>query len=109
MKKASVYVHNIFAGILTENEDKSLWTFTYTENYQGEDVSLTMPISQKAYTFDKFPPFFEGLLPEGIQLEGLLRLKKIDRNDLLSQLLAVGNDTVGAVTVQAIKEDLKGE
>ncbi len=25
------------------------------------------------------PPFFDGLLPEGAQLEGLLRLRKIDR------------------------------
>ena len=57
---------------------------------------------QKKYTFNKFPPFFEGLLPEGIQLEGLLKLNKIDRNDLFSQLIAVGDDVVGAVTVKEI-------
>jgi len=32
-------------------------------------------------------------------LEGLLRQCKIDRTDLFGQLLAVGGDTVGAVTV----------
>jgi serine/threonine-protein kinase HipA len=51
------------------------------------------------FTFAGFPPFFEGLLPEGEMLEGLLRQRKIDRSDLFSQLVAVGGDTVGAVTV----------
>jgi serine/threonine-protein kinase HipA len=61
-----------------------------------------MPTNQKIYTFKNFPPFFDGLLPEGIQLEGLLKIKKIDRNDNFSQLLAIGKDMVGAVTIQEI-------
>ena len=32
-------------------------------------------------------------------LEGLLRQRKIDRKDFFAQLVAVGADTVGAVTV----------
>jgi serine/threonine-protein kinase HipA len=63
-----------------------------------------MLTSQKKYTFTGFPPFFEGLLPEGIQLDGLLLLKKIDKNDLFSQLIAVGDDVVGAVTIKEIIE-----
>jgi len=39
-------------------------------------------------------------LPEGFQLEALLRRKKLDRNDHFGQLLLVGGDTVGAVTVR---------
>ena len=35
-------------------------------------------------------------------LEGLLRHAKIDRNDLFSQLIRVGHDMVGNVTVEAI-------
>ncbi len=38
-----------------------------------------MPVSDKVYEFSSFPPFFEGLLPEGYQLEGLLKFGKIDR------------------------------
>ena len=45
--------------------------------------------------------FFEGLLPEGIMLEGLLRYAKIDKNDYFSQLIQVGHDLVGNVTVEA--------
>jgi serine/threonine-protein kinase HipA len=58
-----------------------------------------MPIEQKDHDFDSFPPFFEGLLPEGEMLDGLLRQLKIDRKDYFTQLIAVGADTVGAVTV----------
>jgi serine/threonine-protein kinase HipA len=39
-------------------------------------------------------------LPEGLLLEGLLRQRKIDKFEYLKQLIAVGNDLVGAVTVR---------
>jgi serine/threonine-protein kinase HipA len=47
-------------------------------------------------------PYFDGLLPEGILLEGLLKQRKIDKYDYFSQLVTVGGDLVGAVTVQEI-------
>ena len=40
-------------------------------------------------------------MPEGFQLEALLRLKKLDRNDKFGQLMLIGVDTVGAVTIHA--------
>jgi serine/threonine-protein kinase HipA len=63
-----------------------------------------MPRNTKVFRFENFPPFFDGLLPEGIQLEGLLKINKIDRKDYLSQLIAVGGDMVGVVTVKEIPE-----
>ena len=48
-----------------------------------------MPVSPLPISFDRFLAFFEGLLPEGAMLEGLPRQRKIDRNDLFGQLLAV--------------------
>jgi serine/threonine-protein kinase HipA len=98
MRQAIVKVHDHEAGILTETDDKR-YQFTYHQAYSGAPVSLTMPITEGGYIYDTFPPFFDGVLPEGGQLEGLLRVRKIDRNDYFSQLLAVGQDLVGAVTV----------
>ena len=63
-----------------------------------------MPVRPEPYQFDKFPPFFEGLLPEGRQLEALLRSNKLDRNDLMGQLLAVGEDVVGSVQILELEE-----
>jgi serine/threonine-protein kinase HipA len=101
MKKANVFVDGQFAGELQEIEKGKYYRFIYHEKYQGQGVSLTMPISQQVYDYDRFPPFFEGLLPEGFMLEGLLRYAKLDRNDLMGQLIQVGNDMVGNVTVKA--------
>ena len=96
MRKALIKMHGVLAGILELDQH---YTFTYQENYQGEAISLTMQVRNEPYIFKDFPPFFDGLLPEGPQLEGLLRDKKIDSDDLMGQLIAVGEDLVGAVTV----------
>lgn len=101
MKKVKVFVDGRYAGELQELKKGKKYRFVYVENYSGPSVSLTMPLTQKTYEYDRFPPFFEGLLPEGIMLESLLRNSKIDRNDLLSQLIMVGSDLVGNVTVEA--------
>lgn len=99
MRKAYVSVNGIKAGILEELQGGT-YQFTYFDEYQGAAVSLTMPLNNKSYHFNGFPPFFEGLLPEGIMLEALLRKYKIDRNDYFGQLMLVGQDVVGAVTIE---------
>lgn len=101
MRKAKVFMHNHWAGVLMEGDNPRHYVFQYLPDYTGAPVSLTMPLSARTYSFENFPPFFEGLLPEGIMLEGLLRKLKIDRDDYFSQLLATGTDLVGAVSVQA--------
>ena len=102
MRKANVFVNNHEAGLLTELEFGKKYLFESFPGYSGTPVSLTMPVGGVNYGFDSFPPFFEGLLPEGFQLDGLLKIGKIDRNDLFSQLIAVGGDMVGNVTVKDI-------
>jgi len=104
MRKAKIFVRGNEAGTLTELIQGKEYVFEYLNEYDGTEISRTMPTNIKIYKFDKFPPFFDGLLPEGIQLEGLLKIRKIDNNDLLSQLIAVGEDLVGVVTVKEIIE-----
>ncbi len=103
MRRAEVYQTAALAGYLTETEAKE-FRFEYVAGYKGRPVSLTMPVRTEPYEFDKFPPFFEGLLPEGRQLEALLRTDKLDRNDLMGQLLAVGEDVVGSVQITKVNE-----
>lgn len=101
MRKARILMNGIEAGIFEQLDNKYL--FNYHPNYQGAAISLTMPLIKKSYEFDKFPSFFDGLLPEGSMLEALLRKYKIDRNDYFSQLIKVGRDVVGAVTIEELK------
>lgn len=100
MRKADVFMHNVHAGVLEEITPRTAFRFTYDLDYDGPPVSLATPVGPEPYEYDAFPPFLEGLLPEGYNLEALLRALKIDRQDLFSQLLAVGTDMVGAVTVR---------
>lgn len=104
MRRAKIYMHDIAVGILTEKEKNRSYLFTYDKDYSGEPASLTMPVQDGEFHFEDFPPFFDGLLPEGVQLEGLLHNKKIDRDDFFGQLLATGSDLVGAITVKEADE-----
>ena len=103
MRKAIVFQNRKSAGILEELEKNKKYRFIYNKDYTGPPISLTMPVHNQIYEFNNFPPFFDGLLPEGIMLEGMLRQLKIDKHDYFSQLIAVGKDMVGSVTVEEIK------
>ncbi len=103
MRKAKIYNYGIPIGELIEHKMNEEYSFTYYDNYQNEPISLTMPLKQKEFFYKNFPPFFEGLLPEGVMLTSLLRTAKIDSNDYFSQLVYVGEDLVGSVTVEEIK------
>jgi len=102
MRTAKVFVCGKEAGQLTEVLSGKEYLFEYSKDYSGLPVSLTMPVNVRIFKYDQFPPFFDGLLPEGHQLHGLLKQGKVDRNDLFSQLMLVGKDTVGAVSVEEV-------
>ncbi len=99
MRKALVSFNQVPAGILIE-QDSHHYRFEYLRDYTGPAISLTMPVSQSRYEFNEFPAFFEGLLPEGQRLEAFLHHAKINRQDYFTQLVTLGADMVGAVTVK---------
>ena len=105
MRKARIYLHGIEAGLLEELLPGKTYRFAYKADYRGDPISLVMHLSRTTYEFADFPPVFEGLLPEGLQLEGMLRRLKIDRNDFFKQLMATGADLVGAITAEEVTED----
>jgi len=98
-----IRVHGTAAGYLIR--EGSQFTVRYLPSYAGSSISLALPVRNKPYVFSGLPPFFDGLLPEGVGLEGLLRTRKLDRDDWMGQLLAVGQDVPGSVTLEATDED----
>lgn len=102
MRKAEVFNNGVPAGEFIEFEKNKNYKFTYYNNYSSSPISLTMPVAAKEFHFNSFPPFFEGLLPEGIMLDSLLRTAKIDADDYFTQLMYVGGDLVGSVTVKEL-------
>lgn len=71
MKQALINLRGIKAGILTEDEDG--YTFQYDTEFLQSDVaeavSLTLPLTEKAYHDKVLFPFFDGLIPEGWLLD----------------------------------------
>jgi serine/threonine-protein kinase HipA len=102
MRKAEIYQKDVLAGLL-EEIDQNRYRFTYVNGYRGEPISLALPVREQPYEFDGFPAVFEGLLPEGVQLEALLRIHKVDKSDLFQQMLIVGADVVGSLTIREAK------
>lgn len=80
MKQARIYVNGEEAGILKELMYLKHYVFEYNSGYSGQAVSLTMPTTSRIWEYKNFPPFFDGLLPEGFQLEGLLKIRKLGYN-----------------------------
>ena len=102
MRTAKIYQQGELAGSL-EELDRNHYRFAYAPGYSGGPISLALPVRDTAYEFDRFPPVFEGLLPEGVLLEALLRQCKVDKRDMFQQLLMVGEDVVGSLTVREVE------
>ncbi len=107
MRRARIHVHGIPVAELQELENGRAYRVAYDEDYSGPPISLTMPVGNGPFTYEGFPPFFDGVLPEGAMLEGLLMRLKVDDQDYFSQLMAVGVDLVGAVTVLPLESNVE--
>jgi len=102
MRKAKVFMHNILAGILTENEDGYLFQYEkeYLQNLDSKPVSLTLPVREEPFLNRNMFPFFDGLIPEGWLLEIAEKNWKLDARDRMGLLLACCRDCIGAVSIE---------
>ena len=103
MRKIKVYYNGIPAGEPEEIEKGKNYVFRYYPGYNDEDISLTMPRDKNVFESGVVALFFDGLLPEGIRLEQLLKIKGLDRNDLLSLLINSGKNLKGSIEVKEIE------
>lgn len=105
MKQAQIYMHNLLAGILTEDDEGYTFVYDcdYLNNKDAEAISLTMPLINKPYKDKVLMPFFDGLIPEGWLLDIAERSWKINNRDRFSLLLACCKDCIGAVSVVPVE------
>ncbi|WP_207435972.1 HipA N-terminal domain-containing protein [Sabulibacter ruber] len=109
MRKAQVLRNRILAGELTEIPQGG-YIFRYDEAYLQDPslpaISLTLPKRPQEYRSEYLFPFFFNMLSEGVNRNLQSRQLKIDENDYFGLLLATAQyDTIGAVTLQPIKEN----
>ena len=105
-RTGSVYVHDLKAGTLVEEEDG--YVFTYDPEYAGRTnpppVSLTMPVRTEPYKSRTMFPALDGLIPEGWLLLIAERNWKLNVRDRMGLLLACCHDCIGAVSIRPIPE-----
>lgn len=97
MDKLRIHVGDRLAGHLTRTGKG--YGFDYLPEYDGPPAFLGWDLQQQHREWEDFPPAFDGLLPEGVLLDQLLAKHKLDRTNKWDQLVAVGQDLTGFVTV----------
>jgi serine/threonine-protein kinase HipA len=104
MKKAKVYMHDQFTGTLTEDENGFHFEYDplYLQLDNAEPISLTLPLTDKAYASKVMFPFFDGLIPEGWLLDIAQKNWKLDPRDRMEILLKTCRDCIGAVSIEEI-------
>ena len=107
MRKAKIYMLDVWAGSLTEDENG--YHFQYKQEYLtiegAEPVSLTLPLTGKTITSNMLFPFFDGLIPEGWLLEIAERNWKLNPRDRMGILLATCRNCICAVSVEPFETE----
>jgi len=108
MKTGKVFYRDIFAGIITEDENG--YSFAYSEEYfnseNAEQISLTLPLQKEIFKSKTMFPFFDGLIPEGWLLDIVEANWKINPRDRMSLLLTFCKDCIGAVSVVPLADEM---
>lgn len=108
MKKAKIFINDVWAGVLTEDHDG--YHFAYTADYLKIDgakpLSPTMPLQKEAYEKEVMFPVFDGLIPEGWMLDIVDKNWKINPRDRMSLLLMCCKDCIGNISVQIYESEI---
>ncbi|MEM7656402.1 MAG: HipA N-terminal domain-containing protein [Bacteroidota bacterium] len=104
MRKGNVWVNDLLAGTLVEDEEG--YHFSYSETYlshaEPKPVSLSLPLNASPYHSRVLFSFFDGLIPEGWLLMVAQKSWKIDPRDRMGLLLSVCRDCVGNIRIEPV-------
>ncbi len=101
MRQAKIFVDDMLAGLLSENEEGYFFQYenTYLEGMAKKPVSLTLPLQKEPFKAEYLFPFFDGLIPEGWLLNIAQKNWKLDPRDRMGLLMATCKDCIGNISV----------
>ena len=109
VRNLDVYYNNIKAGVLTEMNPGTGYTFKYEPEYISSElppISATLPKRGDAFESDSLFPFFSNMIPEGANRGVICRTLRIDEKDFFGILSAMTNkDFIGAVNIRTSSHD----
>ena len=99
---ACVYHNDTLAGYLLKN--KRRYTFLYDSKYamsSNPSIAIDMPKKRRIFRSPYLFPYFQGLLPEGLNRDFFCERLGISPSDKFAMLQKLANyETIGAVTVR---------
>lgn len=109
MRRLDVYYNDTKAGVLTEIDPGTCYTFKYEPEYLSSElpsISATLPRQKDVFESDRLFPFFANMIPEGANRGVICRTLKIDEKDFFGILSALANkDFIGAVNIRTPNHD----
>ena len=101
MRQAKIFIDDILAGLLSENEEGYFFQYekTYLDSMVKKPVSLTLPLQKEPFKSEYLFPFFDGLIPEGWLLNIAQKNWKLDPRDRMGLLMATCKDCIGNISV----------
>ncbi len=106
MRSAKIFYKETEAGRLTERDD-GFYQFQYlpeyVQDYPGQFITFTMPVTDRVYYDKRLFAFFDGLIPEGWLLDIAITSWKVNKTDRMGLLLVSCRDCIGAVSVIPIE------
>lgn len=101
VSELQIFKDNVKAGTLKRTIHGCTFTFdsSFIESNSYTNLSYRIPKTTSSYLYTGYnlPPFFAGLLPEGLTLKSLIKKIKTSEDDLFSIFAAIGDKTIGDV------------
>lgn len=107
--KAKVMYSDELAGYLEKTDTGYRFTYDtgYLKSEKPKPISQTLPLAMHPYNSSILFPFFDGLIPEGWLLNIASKHWKIKGTDRFELLITLCRDTIGAVTVVPVEEEVE--
>lgn len=78
------------------------YSVEYMNSENSKPISVSLPLTEQAFSPEKTRIFFEGLLPEGFSRSAVANWIKTDAEDYLTILAVLGRECIG--TLKIVKE-----
>lgn len=101
VSEIKLYKNQEFLGTLCRNPTgcEIVWDLDFFKNNLNQRITYNISVQKSVQGFVGvgLPPYFAGLLPEGLRLKALIKKVKTSADDLFTLLSAAGQDPVGDI------------
>jgi serine/threonine-protein kinase HipA len=110
INELKVFKSQIYVGHLrrTSQGVDLIFDSEFFKLYQNQLLTYKIKVSSPVLSYRGYnlPPFFAGLLPEGLRLKALVTELKTSEDDLFSMLAAIGDKVIGDIYIRSGQKDL---